>query len=191
MTGGANNRDGSLDAQVAHLQGLLTTLDGVSDPAAANAARELVQTVLDMHGRALSELMAIIDETGAQPADTVAPKLAANPRVRGLLLLHDLHPDDLATRARQALDRLQPHLGVQGVRADLAGVDGGIVRVAVSASGQKADRPSTKVLRGEIEDTLLDMTPDAADVVIEGLDTASTAHEAYVPLSAIARAGEA
>ncbi|MDT0636277.1 hypothetical protein [Spectribacter hydrogenoxidans] len=177
------------DGQVARLQGLLAALDGVGEPAAADAARELVQVVIEMHGMALSELMSLIGEAGAQPADTLPPKLAANPRVRGLLLLHDLHPDDLATRAGQALDRLRPHLAVQGVRAELAGVANGAVRVTLTASGQKSNRPSAEVLRREIEETLLDMAPDATDLVIDGLETASGAQEVYVPISAIARAG--
>lgn len=186
-----NRGHDDFDSQIERLQGLLAALDGLGDQGAASAARELVQVVIDMHGRGLSELMALIDETGAQPADTLPAKLAANPRVRGLLLLHDLHPDDLTTRVRHALARVGPHLEVQGVRTDLVSVDDGVVCVRVSASGQKGNRPAADVLRREVEDALLDMAPDATEVLIEGLEAASGAQEAYVPISAIARAGAA
>lgn len=176
----------SFDVELARLQDLLTTLEGLNDPAAKSAARELVQVVIGLHGAGLADLLAIIREAGSQPADTLLPRFAANPVVRGLLLLHDLHPEDLATRARQAVDRLRPHLGVRGVRAELVGVEHEVVRIRVTASGQKAQRPAAAELRREIEDTVLELTPDAAELVIEGLETAGGAREAYVPLSSIA-----
>ena len=179
-----NHRE-PFDEEVERLQGLLTALDELGDAAATYAARELVRAVLGLHGQGLSELLAIVEEAGSQPADTLLAKFIANPTVRGLLLLHDLHPEDLATRARKAVDRLRPHLGVHGIRADLADVENGVVRVRITASGQKTERRAALELRREIENAVLEMTPDAADLVIEGLEHVADAHEAYVPLSAI------
>lgn len=178
-------RRAAFDDELARLQGLLTALDGLRDPAARSAARELAQAVIGLHGLGLSDLLAIVQEAGTQSADTLLPKFAANPRVRGLLLLHDLHPEDLATRARKAVERLHPHLGVQGVRADFAGVEDKVVRINVSASGQKSQRPSAAELRREIEGAVLEMAPDAEDLIIDGLETTGAASEVYVPLSAI------
>ncbi len=184
----------TFDEELTRLQNLLNALEESGDPAATAAARELVQVVIGLHGAGLADLLGIVREAGSQPADTLLPRFAVNPKVRGLLLLHDLHPEDLATRARQAVDRLRPHLGVRGVRAELVGVEHGVVRIRVIASGQKGQRPAAAELRREIEDTVLELTPDAADLVIEGLETAGGAREAYVPLSSIAgrrRSGEA
>ncbi len=89
-------------------------------------------------------------------------------------------------RARKAVERLRPHLGVRGVRADLTGVEDDVVRIRVTASGQKGQRPSADELRRAIEDAVLEMAPDAADLVIEGLELAGGVREAYVPLSSIA-----
>lgn len=182
----ADRRD-DFDPETARLQGLLAALDELGDPAAKSAARQLVQAVIELHGLGLTDLLAIVQEAGAQSADTLLPKFAANPKVRGLLLLHDLHPEDLATRARKAVERLRPHLGVQGVRADFVGVEDKVVRISVSASGQKTQRPSADELRREIENAVLEMTPDAAGLVIDGLETTCNASEVYVPLSAITR----
>lgn len=179
------DRSQEFDNEIARLQGLLTALDGLSDPAAKSAARELVQVVIGLHALGLADLLAIVQEASSQPADTLLPKFAANPKVRGLLLLHDLHPEDLATRARKAVERLRPHLGVKGVRADLTGVEDNIVRISVTANGQKNQRPSATELRREIEDAVLEMVPDATDLVFEGLETSGGAREAYVPLSSI------
>ncbi|MGH8282927.1 MAG: hypothetical protein ACRESE_03685 [Gammaproteobacteria bacterium] len=179
-------RKQSFDDEVARLQGLLTSLEGLSDPAAKSAARELVQVVIGLHAVGLSDLLDIVREAGSQPADTLLVRFTANPAVRGLLLLHGLHPEDLAARAHNAVERLRPHLGVQGVRADLIGVENNVVRIAVTASGQKAHRPLAAALRQEIEATMLEMIPDA-DLVIDGLDAVGGAREAYVPIASISR----
>jgi len=182
----ADRRDG-FDAETARLQGLLAALEELDDPAAKSAARQMVQAVIELHGLGLSDLLAIVQEAGTQSAGTLLPKFAANPKVRGLLLLHDLHPEDLETRARKAVEHLHPHLGVRGVRADFVEVQDKVVRISVTASGQKSQRPSADELRREIEDAVMEMAPDAADLIIEGLEATGSASEVYVPLSSITR----
>jgi hypothetical protein len=181
------SRSRTPDDEAARLQGLLARFEKLGDPAARAAAQELVQVVIDLHGRGLSDLLGIVQDAGSQPADTLLARFTANPAVRGMLLLHGLHPEDLATRASKAVERLRPHLGVRGVRADLIGVEDDVVRLRVTASGQKHQRPAAVELQHEIENTVLEMTPDAAGLIIEGLVEAGGANEVYVPLSAITR----
>ena len=171
------------------LQGLLTALENLGDPVARVAAQELVRAVIELHGVALVDLLAIVDEAGAQPADTLPLRFAANPRVGGLLLLHGLHPQDLITRARHAVEHLRPFLGVRGVRADFVDAHDGMVRVRVTASGQKTRRPPAAEIRQEIEDAVMAAAPDAAGLAIEGLEATSEAHEVYVPVATIAVRG--
>ena len=184
------SRSRTSNDEAARLQGLLARFEKLGDPAARAAAQELVQVVIDLHGRGLSDLLGIVQDAGSQPADTLLARFTANPAVRGMLLLHGLHPEDLATRASKAVERLRPHLGVRGVRADLIGVEDDVVRLRVTASGQKHQRPSAVELQHEIENTVLEMTPDAAGLIIEGLVEAGGANEVYVPLSAITRRGQ-
>lgn len=187
-----DERRQAFEAEIARLQGLLVALDELSPSndqgAARSAARELVQVVIGLHGQGLADLLGIVHEAGTQPADTLLPRFAVNPAVRGLLLLHGLHPEDLAGRARQAVERLRPHLGVKGVRADFVGVEDNVVRIAVTASGQHSNRPDVTALKREIEDTVWELIPDAADLVIDGLETTAGAREAYVSLAAISKA---
>jgi hypothetical protein len=181
------SRSRTSDDQATRLQELLARFEALGDPAARAAAQELVQVVIDLHGWGLSDLLGIVQDAGSQPADTLLARFTANPAVRGMLLLHGLHPEDLATRASKAVERLRPHLGVRGVRADLIGVEDEVVRLRVTASGQKNQRPSAIELQREIENTVLEMTPDAANLIIEGLEEAGGASEVYVALSAITR----
>lgn len=174
-------RQQELDEQVERLQELLGALDELADPAARSAARELLRVVIRLHSLGLADLLEIVQEAGSQPADTLLPRFTANPRVRGLLLLHDLHPEDLPTRTRKAVERLRPHLGVKNVRAELVAVEGNRVRISVSASDPNGVLPTAELLRREIEQVLLEIIPDADELVIEGLDTL-TARAGFVPL---------
>jgi hypothetical protein len=178
---------GQLDDPLERLQALLAALEGVCDAATRNAVRELAQVVLGLHRRGLRELLDIVDEAGSQPADILLPRFLANPAVRGLLLLHDLHPDDLPARVNQVLARLRPHVGVHGLRIELSSLDENIVRLRVSLAGpQSGRRPDESALRHEIESAMWDLVPDAAGVVVEGLEILRARDETLVPVSAIA-----
>jgi hypothetical protein len=178
---------GHLDDTLERLQVLLAALEGVSDAATRNAVRELAQVVLGLHRRGLRELLDIVDEAGGQPADILLPRFLANPAVRSLLLLHDLHPDELPARVNQVLARLRPHVGVHGLRIELSSLDGNIVRLSVSLAGpQSGRRPDESALRQEIESAMWELVPDAAGVVVEGLEVLRARNETLVPVSAIA-----
>jgi Fe-S cluster biogenesis protein NfuA len=176
----------ALDQSIERLQQLLAGLDGVTDAATRNCLRELVQVVLDLHRRGLSDLLDIVSETGDQPADTLLPRFLINPVVRGLLLLHDLHPENLQTRVQEAVERLRPHLGMHGLRVELDSLDQDRVRLHVTVAPHGGRRPDAATARREIETTVLDFAPDAASIEIDGLEVLDAPRESLVPVSAIA-----
>lgn len=173
------------DDELVQLQAHVESLETLGDPSAREAAREMLKIVLGLHAAGLEDMLSIIREAGTQPADTLIPRLAANPRVCGLMLLHDLHPEDLATRVRKAVDRLRPHLGVSGIRAELTGTDGGVVRIRITTEASQGRRHSPEDVRAEIEDTVMTMAPDASELVIDGLEGIGGTNEVFVPLSSI------
>lgn len=152
----------------ARIEELVSRVRSLPDPNARNVALDLVQAVMDLHSSALARMMEIIPETDASGGVTAA--LAADDLVASLLLLHDLHPSDMETRVRRALE--QPALHAQGARVELISLDEGIVRVRIEGG------PS---LRAAVEQVLSDAAPDAAAVVVEGADDA-TAPANFVPL---------
>jgi hypothetical protein len=162
--------DEGFDAGAARLQALLAGLEAVADPAARSMARELARTVIDLHAIGLADLLGIVREAGSQPADTLVARFLANPALRGLLLLHGLHPDDVAARARQGVDRLNLRLGAHGLRLELLGAGPAGVRVGLREEGSGGHRPDAAGLEAMIERGLLEYVPDAAALVIEGLD---------------------
>jgi hypothetical protein len=154
------------------LEELIGVLEAHPDATASQSARELVSLVLNLHGIGLAKLTAILarSETGAA---SIA-RLIEDDHVRAMLLLHGLHPDDLETRVRRAVERLHPHLGVHGIRMELLGIARGIVRLRLHPSDGGAVKASTLLtLPCEIEDAIVEAAPDVEKVLIDGFDPSS------------------
>jgi len=151
------------------LQELIRVLDAHPDPAAKETTRELLALVLDLHGIGLAKLMGVV--TTAEGGTSILARLVEDKQVQAMLLLHGLHPDDLETRVRRAVDRLRPHLGVHGLRLDIVEIASGTVRLWVHGSGGAMIKaPLLWTLPGEIEDAVVEAAPDVENVLIDGLD---------------------
>jgi len=151
------------------LQELIRVLDTHPDPSAKETTRELLALVLDLHGIGLAKLMGIV--TAAEDETSILARLVENKQVEAMLLLHGLHPDDLETRVRHAVDRLRPHLGVHGLRLDVVEIASGTVRLRVHGRGAATIKaPLLWTLPGEIEDAVVEAAPDVEKVLIDGLD---------------------
>ena len=142
---------------------LVAAVGHVADPVARETARELIETVLDVHGIALARIMArlAVGEGGRALADA----LARDEQVKALLLLYGLHPDDAETRLRDALAAMRTRLEAVGVAVVLG-------RVTASAASLRAtgDFGSDSALRRDIEEALTDAAPDLDEIAIEWVE---------------------
>jgi len=166
MMAHADGRD--LDQALIRVEELIGTLNALPD-SAREMARELLSLVLDLHGIGLARLMAIVSNTEGGAA--IVARLGENEQVRAILLLHGLHPDDLETRVRRAVDRLRPHLGVRGLRLSVVEIARGTVRLRIDRSAGGSIQASTLLtLPAEIENAVIEAAPDAEAIRIDGLD---------------------
>ena len=156
---------------LARVQELIAALEGPPEPAAAGPARELVQLVLDLHAGGLARMLEIIADAGN--GRVLLERLAIDERVKGLLLLHGLHPEDLETRVHKAVAKLRPHLAVIGVSVQAAHIEDGAVRLELHCGGNGHGPLRADTLRREIEDAIFEAAPDVAGIAIEGLPVAS------------------
>jgi Fe-S cluster biogenesis protein NfuA len=141
--------DREVRERVARIEGLLEQVEG--DPKAIEA----VQALVELYGEALRRMLA-----GAEPAED---ELLAH-----LLLVHGLHPVDLETRVRQALDDVRPYLGSHGGDVELLGVDDGVARLRLTGTCNGCPS-STVTLRSAIEDALMRAAPDLERIDAEGV----------------------
>ncbi|MBR7827037.1 NifU family protein [Actinospica sp. MGRD01-02] len=140
-------------------------LGGLPPGPAREAAEELVRELLALYGEGLEHVVSVV---GA--ADTaLVGKLAEDPLVEGLLLLHGLHPLDAGTRAQRALDRVRPYLGSHAGGVEFLGIDEAAVarlRLSGSCNGCASSAQTVKLA---IEDALLDAVPEISAIEVEGM----------------------
>jgi hypothetical protein len=78
---------------------VLDRLGATGDAAVNQAAEELVRVLMDLYGTGLAR---VVDLVGGKNPDAL-DALLADELVAGLLVLHDLHPEDTRTRVGRAL----------------------------------------------------------------------------------------
>ena len=122
-----------------------------NDPAALGA----VSAVVELYGEALRRFQA-----GADPA---SDELLAH-----LLLVHDLHPEDVQTRVERALEEVRPYLGSHGGDVELLGVEGGVARVRLGGTCNGC-ASSTVTLTNAIEEAIARAAPELERVEAEGV----------------------
>jgi hypothetical protein len=142
---------------------------------AADASRELLRAVLDVHEAGLARVLAIANAEG-EAGRKLLRALAADVDVASLLLLHGLHPEPLEARVRAALDDLGPSLVRGGARIEAIEITGAVVRVVVARGSHGAPAKSV------VEETLLAAAPDA-----DAIDVEEIVAGALVPAERLAR----
>ncbi len=160
--------DKELQQRVQQVGELVAEIESISDPALRSAARQLMQTLMELHGAALDRSLEIIVGSG-DPGMRIIDEMARDPLVGSVLVLHGLHPEDLETRVVKAVERLQAKLRREGSRVDLLAIEDGAVRVRVTPR-ENACASTSRTLRATVEDGIYEAAPDIASLAIEGLD---------------------
>ena len=134
---------------------------------AAEAAEELVRLLVGVYGDGLAAIMAALAQEGA-PGRAMIDRLAADPVVEGLLLLHGLHPLDVDDRIQRALDQVRPYLGSHAGGVQYLGVTDGAARLRLEGTCHGCPS-STVTVRLAIEGAVQDAAPEVTEVVVEGM----------------------
>jgi hypothetical protein len=172
------------------IETLVAELEQCADPATQARSRALVQAVLELHGAGLARLLQVTSEQG-EAGRALAESFLRDELLSSLLLLHDLHPHDLATRAGAALDRVRAQLGAQGCKVELIEAGGGVVRVRMERTTRKHGS-SVEGLRAVVLEALSAAAPDAEAIEVEAaIEQALEAPlvQLHVPAAAGARSG--
>ncbi len=163
------------------IEPLLGEIEAWPDAAARDCALECVQTILDLHGAGLNRVLELVTAQGGA-GSAVVLALAQDELVGSLLLLHGLHPLELETRVRQALDKVRPYLKTHQGNVELLSVTEGVVRLRLEGSCHGCPS-SAQTLKHAIEETLQQFAPDIEGLEVEGVVEAPPAGPAnFVPI---------
>jgi Fe-S cluster biogenesis protein NfuA/nitrite reductase/ring-hydroxylating ferredoxin subunit len=157
----------SVQGTGARVEELLAALRASGPGPAADAAEELVGLLVGLYGEGLTAITEIL--AGAGPAGSaLLAQVADDPRVEGLLLLHDLHPLSVDERVQRALDRVRPYLGSHAGGVQYQGVTDGVARLLLEGSCHGC--PSSAVtVELAITSAVQDAAPEVERVVVEGM----------------------
>jgi Fe-S cluster biogenesis protein NfuA len=155
------------DELVARVQALQEALDEAEDSATRGLAEDLVSCVVRMYGAGLER---IVDELldGGEEGRRLAARLAEDPLVATLLLIHDLHPVPLSDRVQAALDSVRPYMESHGGNVELLSLENGIARIHLRGSCSDCSASSV-TLELAIKQALEDAAPDLAGLEVEGV----------------------
>ena len=125
--------DNGVKDRIQKIEGLIAQIRSAPDPSIRDTALELVQILLDFHAAGLDRMMEITSDAGDAGWDII-DRFGSDQVVANLLLLHGLHPLDLDTRVREALDRVRPYLHSHGGNVELIAITDGVVRLKLIGS---------------------------------------------------------
>ena len=162
----AESRDFKSDIQ--RIGGLVQEIDSIADPALRATTKDLVQSLMDLHGAALEKALDIVADAG-EPGIGIIDRLGRDSLVSSVLILYGLHPEDIESRVVKAVDRVRPQLRKQGCELELLGVSDGVIRLRVE-TGSHTCGSTAKTVQATLEGAIYDAAPDLASLVIEGLE---------------------
>jgi Fe-S cluster biogenesis protein NfuA len=181
----AKCEDQAFHERLEQLDGLIQAIDTCADPAMRARAREAIQTLMELHGAGLERILEIV-AGGDAPASAIIDRFARDDLVGSLLLLYGLHPLDLDTRVRQALDQARPYLQSHGGNVELLGITSdGVVQLRLEGSCHGCPS-SALTLRQTIEEQVYAAAPDVSAIEVEGLvEQPARLPQGFIPLELV------
>jgi Fe-S cluster biogenesis protein NfuA len=153
---------------IQRIGGLVQEIESIADPAIRATTKDLVQSLMDLHGAALEKALEIVAETG-ETGMSIIDRLGRDSLVSSVLILYGLHPEDLESRVVKAVDRVRQQLRKQGCEVELLGVNDGAIRMRVE-TGSHTCGSTAKTVQATLEAAMYDAAPDLTSLVIEGLE---------------------
>jgi Fe-S cluster biogenesis protein NfuA/nitrite reductase/ring-hydroxylating ferredoxin subunit len=152
---------------MARIEGLLERLQtSGGDSELRAAAIEIARSLMELHGAGLRRMVEVIGSAG-EPRARIMDSFVRDELIASLLLLYGLHPVDLETRVRRALDKVRPYLRSHGGDVELVALREGAVHVRLQGSC-KSCPSSAMTLRLAVEEAIYESAPEVAEVVAEG-----------------------
>jgi Fe-S cluster biogenesis protein NfuA len=169
MTQVADSKE--IQTSLRQLDELLQQVQSIADPAVRETTSGIIQALLQFHGAGLNNIMEHLADAG-ELGRRVIDNLGRDELVSGLLLLYGLHPLDLETRVKNALESARPYLVSHGGNVELMRIsEDGAVHLQMQGSCHSC--PSSAItLKNTIEQAIFDKAPDVTAIHETNLEEA-------------------
>jgi len=150
------------------IEELVGELRSTADPVTWRRVEEALSLVTELYGAGLAAVVRTLNAEEAGPS--VTARLLDDELVASLLLLHGLHPDDLADRVQKALVEVRPYLGSHGGDIEILELDEATGTLRIGLLGSCDGCPSsTATLKYSVERAIQEAAPEIVHLVVEGL----------------------
>ncbi len=133
--------------------------------------QEIVRTLIDLHGEGLERILDRVADAGDVGLAAI-DDLGRDELVAGLLLLHGLHPLDLETRVRQALEKVRPYLRSHGGNVEIVQISETSVRLRLQGSCHSCPSSAT-TMKTTIEEAIYQAAPDLQTIEVDDSDSST------------------
>ena len=161
--------DKDLHKRIQRIGEIVEQLEAATDPNARAMAKELLESLMALHGAALEKILNISHE-GGEIGESLIRKFASDQLVSSLLLLYGLHPCDMRTRVSAALEKSRGFLDAHSAQAELVSIseDGAVtLRLHLKPGGCGSTAATVK---STLESAIQDAAPDAASILVQEAD---------------------
>jgi hypothetical protein len=144
------------------IETLLAELPAIADRQARERCVELVRALMEFYGGGLAR---VVEIARGLPQDGAAllRRLADDPQVASLLLLHGLHPLGTDARVAIAVEDVRRRPAFRGRTVTLVGTEGAVARLRIDAGGCGG---TGQALRGALVAAIEEAAPELAGVEI-------------------------
>jgi Fe-S cluster biogenesis protein NfuA/nitrite reductase/ring-hydroxylating ferredoxin subunit len=149
------------------LQKLLAEVEALPYPGARELIQDCMESVLGFYGAGLKRILQVVSEDGPE-GRKVFRDLIRDDVVKGLLLVHDLHPLNLEARLLEALDKVRPYLKSHGGNVELISLENNVARLRLQGTCQSC-ASSSVTLELAIRHAIEQACPDLAHFEVEGV----------------------
>ena len=155
--------------QAKKIEELVREVDSIADPAVRSVSKELVQSLMDLHGAGLERILEIVFSAGDEGVRLIED-LGQDPLVGSLLVLYGIHPDELETRVKRKLDQIRSKLHNMGASVASVNVTGGEVQIRLKT--EHACGSSVRAIENAVKEEILDAGPDVTALKVQAIEQA-------------------
>jgi Fe-S cluster biogenesis protein NfuA len=164
--------DKNLQQRMRRIGEIIEQLESTADPSARAMAKELLESLMALHGAALEQILNITCQAG-ESGESLIRKFGGDQLVSSVLLLYGLHPSDLRTRVTAALEKSRGFLDSHSAKAELVSIseEGAVaLRLQLKPGGCGSTAATVK---STLEAALQDAAPDASSILVQEADNAA------------------
>jgi Fe-S cluster biogenesis protein NfuA/nitrite reductase/ring-hydroxylating ferredoxin subunit len=173
---GARSKD-EFAEKARRVESLVKEVQDLQDQQGKSSAISAIQALLELHGDAFARILELAGPEGAA-------RVAEDPGLAALLVLHGVHPRSLEERVTSALEKVRPYLESHGGGVELLDLDEEAVHLRLQGSCNGCPS-STATLKFAIEEALGESAPELERVDVEGVVDEPPAGGGFVPLGSI------